>query len=114
MAARQWTQAQRDRQAKLIHRWKPWEKSTGPITERGKALASKNAVNYATREVLRHLVKTNRELLPKIERFMEFRHWLEERGFYDAITPDMARHDTAILDALLADFAMAWAKKYGR
>ncbi len=114
MAARQWTQAQRDRQAKLIHRWKPWEKSTGPITERGKALASKNAVNYSTREVLRHLAKTNRELLSKMEPFMEFRYWLEERGFYDTITPDMARHDTTILDALLVDFAMAWAKKYGR
>ena len=63
MAARQWTQAQRERQAKLIHRWKPWEKSTSARTPEGKAISSKNAYRYALREVYREMTRVNREML---------------------------------------------------
>ncbi len=37
-----WTLERRARQAALIRTWKPWEKSTGPITDEGKAASSLN------------------------------------------------------------------------
>ena len=41
--ARVWTEAQRQHQRELIQRVKPWEKSTGPTSEEGKARSSHNA-----------------------------------------------------------------------
>ena len=41
--ARQWTDAQKARQAALIHRWKPWTRSTGARTPKGKAICAQNA-----------------------------------------------------------------------
>lgn len=38
-----WTPERRARQAELIRRWKPWERSSGPRTKGGKAVASRNA-----------------------------------------------------------------------
>lgn len=43
MAARTWTPEQRQRQAKAIRRWKPWEQSTGPRSAEGKAKVARNA-----------------------------------------------------------------------
>ena len=40
---RKWTAEQRARQAALIYRWEPWERSTGAKTPEGKAKASRNA-----------------------------------------------------------------------
>jgi hypothetical protein len=37
-----WTPEARERQAALIREWKPWTRSTGPVTSRGKRKASKN------------------------------------------------------------------------
>jgi 3-methyladenine DNA glycosylase Mpg len=42
--ARIWTLEQKAKQAALIRSWKPWQKSTGPRTEAGKAIASKNVL----------------------------------------------------------------------
>jgi len=50
-----WTQARKARQASLIQRWKPWERSTGPKTAEGKARVSRNAYKGATRQMLRAL-----------------------------------------------------------
>lgn len=44
-----WTNARRARQAKLIQRWRPWERSTGPRTNRGKARAARNALKHGER-----------------------------------------------------------------
>lgn len=41
--------------AQLIRRWKPWESSTGPKTEEGKAKVSQNAYKGSERELLREL-----------------------------------------------------------
>jgi hypothetical protein len=41
---RRWTQEERERQAALIHAWKPWLRATGPVTEAGKQRVSKNAL----------------------------------------------------------------------
>ncbi|GEM_PF-2105696 len=66
MAARQWTEAQKARQRELILTWKPWATSTGPKTPKGKAVSSKNAVNYSCRELLREMTKTNRLIVAYI------------------------------------------------
>ena len=38
-----WTPESRAKQAELIRTWKPWEQSTGPRTDAGKAVSSMNA-----------------------------------------------------------------------
>ena len=37
-----WTPERRARQAELIRTWKPWDKSTGPRTDEGKARTARN------------------------------------------------------------------------
>jgi hypothetical protein len=37
-----WTEEARKRQSELIRSWQPWQKSTGPTTQQGKVIASKN------------------------------------------------------------------------
>lgn len=39
-----WTPERRAAQSAAIREWKPWEKSTGPRTERGKVISSQNAM----------------------------------------------------------------------
>ncbi|PIL46089.1 hypothetical protein CR105_03080 [Massilia eurypsychrophila] len=46
---RQWTPEQRARQSALIRTWKPWERSTGPSTEAGKAIAAGNSLKHGMR-----------------------------------------------------------------
>jgi hypothetical protein len=46
---------QRARQAALIRRWRPWERSTGPKTPRGKARVARNAYKGGLRGQLRSL-----------------------------------------------------------
>lgn len=53
-----WTPERRARQAELIRTWRPWEKSTGPKTDEGKAIVSRNHLKSR-----RHRV---RELMPAI------------------------------------------------
>ena len=43
MAARKWSAAQREQQRKAIQQWKPWEQSTGPVSDQGKRKSSRNA-----------------------------------------------------------------------
>ena len=59
--AKGWTPERRARQAELIRKWRPWEKSTGPRTEAGKAVVARNAYKGGTRELLRDLARTLRE-----------------------------------------------------
>ncbi|MBM2767069.1 hypothetical protein [Burkholderia anthina] len=46
---RRWTPEQRAAQAEKIRGWKPWEQSTGPVTDDGKAAASQNALIHGLR-----------------------------------------------------------------
>ncbi len=55
-----WTSERRARQAALIQRWKPWERSTGPKTPEGKA-RSRNAFKDGWRAQLRELSRLLRE-----------------------------------------------------
>ena len=50
MAARRWTESQKEQQRALIQLWQPWERSTGAKTKEGKAKVSQNALkagNYS-------------------------------------------------------------------
>lgn len=67
MAARKWTTEQRERQAALIRTWEPWKQATGPRTPKGKAVSSKNAINFSCRELLREMARSNRELVNYIK-----------------------------------------------
>ena len=61
MAARNWTQQQRQQQAQRIRTWRPWLQSTGPRTAKGKAMASRNAWKGGHRAALRLLARAIRE-----------------------------------------------------
>ena len=50
-----WTPERRARQAELIKAWKPWEHSTGPRSESGKAVASRNGWKGGHRLMLREM-----------------------------------------------------------
>ena len=53
-----WTPERRARQAALIRTWRPWDRSTGPCTEAGKAKASRNAHKAGGRESERDNIRT--------------------------------------------------------
>jgi len=59
-----WTpeRRQRQRQAEQIKQWKPWEKSTGPVTAAGKARVARNGHKGAVRQKLRGLASLFRRL----------------------------------------------------
>tara|TARA_A100001037_G_scaffold306864_1_gene357668 strand:- start:9011 stop:9223 length:213 start_codon:yes stop_codon:yes gene_type:complete len=59
-----WSDERRRRQAEMIRRWKPWERSTGPRTCSGKKRSSKNAYKGGVRPQLRRL----RSLLAEMEK----------------------------------------------
>ena len=50
-----WTPERRAKQSAAIRQWQPWAKSTGPITQTGKAVSSRNAYKGEWRESLRKL-----------------------------------------------------------
>ena len=46
MAARKWTESQKEKQRTLIQQWQPWRQSTGAKTEQGKTKVSQNALKH--------------------------------------------------------------------
>jgi hypothetical protein len=56
-----WTPERRARQAELIRRWRPWERSTGPKTPDGKRRSAVRGYKGAARPTLRLLAKVLRE-----------------------------------------------------
>lgn len=69
-----WTPERRARQAELIRNWKPWERSTGPNTDEGRANSSRNAYKHGGRSAkclgllseLRGLLREQRDALKEI------------------------------------------------
>ena len=56
-----WTPERRARQAELVRQLKPWEKSTGPRTAKGKAKASRNSRKHGLRsETAREIAKPSK------------------------------------------------------
>jgi hypothetical protein len=66
-----WTEERRRRQAEAIRKWKPWEKSTGPRTEAGKARSRMNALRRRWLREAVKLVRLNREFLEQARAFLE-------------------------------------------
>ena len=70
-----WTQERKARQAELIRQSQPWEKSTGPRTDEGKASSSGNAWKHGLRtaaEIEEHrrvnsLLRECRDMLKRIK-----------------------------------------------
>ena len=61
-----WSPERRQRQREAIQRWKPWEQSTGPRSEAGKARAAQNGRTHGlfdarSRELLRWATAMLRE-----------------------------------------------------
>jgi hypothetical protein len=60
-----WTPERRAKMAEIVRQWKPWEKSTGPVTAKGKRKTSKNA-SRSTRAIfkrgVRNILKASSEL----------------------------------------------------
>lgn len=69
--AKGWSMERRQRQAELIRRWRPWERSTGPRTEVGKAVVAQNAWKGGHREQLRELSKALNAELAQMRRLIE-------------------------------------------
>ena len=47
--------------AELIQRWRPWERSTGPRTAKGKATTRMNSFRGGLRPLLRAIAKSIRQ-----------------------------------------------------
>lgn len=68
-----WSPERRQRQREAIQRWKPWEQSTGPRTERGKAAAAANSRKHGmfdarSRDLMRALHELLREQRDALKR----------------------------------------------
>ena len=63
-----WTPERRARHSALIRNWRPWEHSTGPKSEEGKARVSRNAYKGGTRAMLRELARLLREQAEALKR----------------------------------------------
>ena len=59
---RQWTEQERQHQAKLIQQWQPWQKA-GVKTEKGKAISKMNALKHGAYSAQ---VKAVRRVLSKM------------------------------------------------
>jgi hypothetical protein len=66
-----WTPERRARQAALIRTWRPWEKSTGPMTDEGKAKSARNAYKGGTWLLLRELARTLRDQRAQLSRVID-------------------------------------------
>ena len=64
-----WTPERRAKQSTAIHRWKPWQQSTGAKTPEGKSIVSRNAFKGGMKAQLkefREILREQKELLEKL------------------------------------------------
>ena len=60
-----WTLERRARQSELIRTWRPWEQSTGPRTDEGKARTARNGFKGGSWREIRELTKAMNQLFQK-------------------------------------------------
>ena len=64
---RKWTMQERERQAKLIQKWKPWRLSTGAKTPESKDICKMNALKHggygAQAKLVRQTIAQCRQIL---------------------------------------------------
>ena len=69
--ARNWTPEERAKHAAAMRKWKPWEQSTGPKTDAGKATVSQNALtrglHTAEMRKLKRLLQKQKALIKALE-----------------------------------------------
>lgn len=63
MSARLWTSDQKQQQREVIQNWRPWEHSTGPRSNEGKARVSRNAYKGGLHSQLRAATKGINQIL---------------------------------------------------
>ena len=85
MAARKWTPEQRQRQREAIQSWKPWQQSTGPQSEDGKATAARNAWTGGETVKLRQIIKELNQAL------REQREWLGNQWLIKTISTEQPK-----------------------
>lgn len=73
--AKGWTEERRRKQAENIRKTKPWEKSTGPKTEKGKERCRYNALKHGRRSIfsgqINLVLKANRDFLNQVNFYIE-------------------------------------------
>ena len=62
-----WTPERKMRQAQLIQSWRPWEKSTGAKTVKGKRIVSRNAWKGGARPAMRLVFRAASEEARRVE-----------------------------------------------
>jgi hypothetical protein len=72
-----WTPERQRRQSEAIHRWKPWEQSTGPKTLEGKAKVSMNSYRGGKREKERALFRAIKQAIHDMSDFGLYEHLIE-------------------------------------
>jgi hypothetical protein len=75
-----WTPECRARQSAAIRQWRPWEYSTGPKSEEGKARVSRNGYKGGTRVKLRELALLLRLQAESLKRHRQGRRMVAEDG----------------------------------
>lgn len=72
-----WSPARREKARAAIHRWKPWQSSTGPRTAEGKARVGQNANKGAAarRAYSREVLKAARVCLRDQREVLRQFHW---------------------------------------
>ena len=92
MAARRWTESQKEKQRALIQKWQPWKLSTGAKSKEGKAKVSKNALktgNYTAaalqadrehREMMKEYHQNFNEIIEATQEYLDLvsQHEYEE------------------------------------
>ena len=76
---RKWTEEEKAKQAAAIRRWKPWEKSTGPKTEDGKARSKMNGLQDGHYGPTMHELRRTLRLQRTMVRLAEARMCAEKK-----------------------------------
>ena len=106
-----YSEAEIERRRQQCLKTKPWERSTGAKTERGKAIVSQNALKtglYSSFEPIRVLARWEREA-EAIERIHQIMLKMED-AYENSDTPPPQRWEQVFKNMSREDFLRAWRK----